>query len=259
MLDERDPSLFTYTIEPLAEGKAEEKDLICWQAPAIATLGWIPLRTAEHQLPSYFRNTWNERLALRMLLESGNSPPPETFGGPVDLLEYLTWKDYRSALVIDQPKLYCEPDGTPRRFTCWRGHRVGFTPVPGRLFDPMPGDSDEFFAVCTAGDQVTVNFWMAFKLGKLADWAGAAMIGHRAPSAIINIQLVMRSTGSVYVTCHSSFVPSQHFYLDWKQVAEYNMVGCQESEFRGFLEAGKCKNAPVGRRFEMGLIAKRID
>ena len=261
MLDERDPSFFNYIIEPLAdEGRVPDQDLICWQAPSIATLGWIPVRTAADELPAYFRATWNQRLALRLLLGSGNSAPPDTFDGPAYLLAYLTGKDYRAALGIDEPKLYCQQDGTPRRFTCWGGHKVGFTPLglPGHPVDHMPGFGDHCFTVTSAGDQVTLNYWIAFKLGKLADWAGTTMTGHRAPSAILNVQLTIRSSGSAYVTFLSSFVPSQKFYVDWRHVDEYNMLSCSESEFRGFVEAGKCKNAPLVRRFGMELKAKRI-
>jgi hypothetical protein len=201
-----DPYFFNYTIEPLAEERAAQMDLIRWQAPSVAALGWIPLRTAEDQLPADYRSTFRERLALRLLLQSGNSMPPPSFAGRADLMEFLTGKDFRAALAIDEPTLYCEPDGTPRRFTCWRGHRVGFTPIPnqfGTWFDPMPGDCDECFTVTKAGNQITVNNWMGFKLGKLADWVGVPMTGHRAPSAIIQVQLVMRSTGDAYVSCRS--------------------------------------------------------
>ena len=261
MLNEREPSFFTFTSESRSDGTAPSNNQICWQASSIAALGWIPLFTSADDLPGYFRETWNEKLALRALLESGNTMPPESFNGHVGFVEYLKTREFRSAIAIDEPKLYCDRDGTPRMFTFWRGHKVGFTPMPhplGRsLFDPLPGACDESFTVSFTRDQVTLNYWMGFKLGKLADWAGFAMIGHRAPSAIVNLQLTMRSSGAAFVTFHSSYVPSQHFYVDWQQDGQFNMLDSSDAEFRSFIEAGKCKNAPVARRASVELFARR--
>ena len=108
------------------------------------------------------------------------------------------------------------------------------------------------------GQQVTFDFWMRFKLGRLADWAGMLMTRHRAPSAAIRIRLTMRSSGSAHVTFISSDIPSQRFYIDWKVNQEYSMTDCDERQFRGFIEAGKCKDAPVASRFDARLETKAI-
>jgi hypothetical protein len=257
---DRDPALFSYVIEPFS-GNVPEEELICWQAPTFAALGWVPLATAADQLPDcYFRSAWDDRLALRLLLGSGNSTAADRFDGLGDFLQSLALKDFRSALVVDEPKLYCAPDGTPVRFTCWRGHKVGFTPVrqAGILVAHLPGYCEEHYAISAAANEVTFNFWMRFKLSKLADWIGVAMVRHFAPWAIINIRLVMRSSGQCDVTFLSSFVPSQRFYLDWRGVYQYDMVSCSDDEFRQFIEAGKCKDSPMVKRFEIELQAKRI-
>ena len=65
---------------------------------------------------------------------------------------------------------------------------------------PHPGEGAEYKDLQAVGQQVTFDFWMRFKLGRLADWAGMLMTRHRAPSAAIRIRLTMRSSGSAFVT-----------------------------------------------------------
>jgi hypothetical protein len=211
--------------------------------------------------PPIFENPGTNGLPFACCLNRGNPPPPESFGSVAGFASYVDSKEFRSAIAIDEPKLYCNADGTPRLFTFWRGHRVGFTPVPGalgrKLFDPLPGVCDESYTVTFTRDQATLNYWMGFKLGKLADWAGFTMIGHRAPSAMIHVQLTIRNTGEAFVTFHSSFVPSQHFYVGWQLVDRFNMLEDSDEQFRGFIEAGKCKNAPMARRVQVELSCAR--
>ena len=230
------------------------------EAPAVAARGWIPLvLSADILPPGFFKQQWNESLATRELFRSGNDQPRSEFRGPGDFLQSLALKDFRSMLAIDEPKLYCTPTGSPRLFTCWRAHQPGFTPMRGgNATWHSSGDSTEYFHIHANQNEVTLDCWMRFRLSKLADLFGVALTRHSAPFASIRIILTMRSSGEAHVRILSSFIPSQHFYVGWKLANKYDMIDCEEEDFRSFITAGKRQNAPTADRFELELPTKRL-
>ena len=163
-------------------------------------------------------------------------------------------------LAIDEPKLYCAPDGTPRLFTCWLGHQPGFTPMRGgnATWHSPSHAAIADYSIQASNQEVTIDYWMLFRLSKLADLLGVALIHHSAPYATIRIILTISTSGTVRVRFRSSFIPSQHFYAGWRLVGKHDMIDCTEEDYWGFIKAGKRRNAPEADRFEMELEAKAL-
>ena len=106
---------------------------------------------------------------------------------------------------------------------------------------------DSNFALSSVPNQdLTVELWVCFKLGRFPDFLNHAMTGTKAPSAILRIDYSLKSTQEVTIAVAGSDIPSQTRYGAWVDGTEYhNMLNASKSEIDAFLDAGECANAPI--------------
>ncbi|MCJ8269469.1 MAG: hypothetical protein MJK04_08705, partial [Psychrosphaera sp.] len=101
----------------------------------IKVVHWIPFRTNDVPLPNQFLpNAWKNtpmsqevRMATRLMLSTGNAPPPDSFTNEAAWDTFLTSKEYRSVFWA---QLYiCCPSGDPKTAVV-KVHKTGYTPCP---------------------------------------------------------------------------------------------------------------------------------
>ena len=89
---------------------------------------------------------------------------------------------------------------------------AGFTPFrlqpESKVSYFCPGAKDSNFALSSVPNQdLTVELWVCFKLGRFPDFLNYAMTGTKAPSAILRIDYSLKSTHEVKIAVAGLRIP----------------------------------------------------
>jgi hypothetical protein len=73
------------------------------EGPTIFVIGWIPKLMPWQRMPRGFRESWrwpffNNWLAWKGMLTTGNNPPPDEFYGMGDLQAFIDNKEFRAVV-----------------------------------------------------------------------------------------------------------------------------------------------------------------
>ncbi|EDM80052.1 hypothetical protein PPSIR1_20534 [Plesiocystis pacifica SIR-1] len=228
----------------------------CWCGPDAAAIGWIPYYINFGWMRASIGDNAYTRHpnagALDTVFDSGNQPPPDSFGGADAFRRYLDDYDFRAALYIRNVKL-CGCGSGERRLTYNYFTRGGYTPVRVLLAPntkatithcagvEAPGIETEW-----GGDDVTIRLWIRFKLGGLTNFGSWVMTGEWAPWAWMQMDYIIDCSGRVRIEFRGSYIPSQSFYVGWSKVATRSMLNNNKARIDGFLTAGDCQTPPGG-------------
>ncbi len=228
------------------------------KGPAFACIAWIPfaksvaaLPPCEYQKHEYARKFLRTKSVFDLVFRSGNRTPAAKFGSREKFLTSLDAKDFRGALAIDNVSAALSAEGEFMGVDFDYFAEAGFTPFrlqpESKVSYFCPGAKDSNFALSSVPNQdLTVELWVCFKLGKFPDFLNYAMTGTKAPSAILRIDYSLKSTQAVKIDVAGSDIPSQIHYRSWVEgTAYHNMLNISTSEIDGFLNAGECANAPI--------------
>jgi hypothetical protein len=225
-----------------------------------ATLvGWIPFHPDQARLPEGFlRERYPRELNIRLLLGSGNNPPPERFkSGRNDLLRYVASRDFRGAIAIDAPILHVDANGKPVKFEFDVIARVGTTPMRGNQLPLAPdsavwlsdGVSGALGEVEAEGKRVLIRVFLRLKLGLAGQIIGKITTRHWPPWATLSIDYAFDTEARVAdISFAGTAVPSQRRYVGWEVCSSYEMdYDMGEASFDGFVQAGGCQDALARR------------
>ncbi|MBI2689967.1 MAG: hypothetical protein HYX27_26990 [Acidobacteria bacterium] len=160
---------------------------------------------------------------MRLLFASGNPEPQPEFWSDVRFWDRLALGDFRAALALRRPRVFFDAQGRPVSVRMETLRRVGRTPIPyGREFLQIQmkgreggGDARRDAAhVRFSNLGVEIVYDYSFKLGRLADWAGALLTAKLAPFAWMELRYRVPWSGEANLSLHSSAVPSTRWYVE---------------------------------------------
>jgi len=233
----------------------------CVLGPDVATVGWIPYyKTLKDIPPSAFRRHPKAWPAFALLFDSGNPSPPKRIGRMKGFMIDLLWKKrFRGALALADVQLYCDPT---------RGHHVkyrsearpGYTPFnayingwflgkPKTTLTYSLGDGTVSTTVEYGTHHAMIHHWIKFKIGKIGNFAAWMFSGQWAPWAWLEIRYRIQCEGAYRIDFGGTYLPSQTYYADWREVGMYNMLEASQSQIDGFLSSGDCHVAPGRTHF----------
>jgi hypothetical protein len=207
------------------------------------------------------------RAALKLLFASGNQTPPGRINGPSGLTTFVEAKDFRGALGIADVVLNLDCGGDIVGLSFQYQGRVGYTPLDLGVFVPslrrygMPlpgwapprvgtGGVQQFDATLTPKFCI-VRLQCNFKIGPFLDMAQFMLTRHRAPSAWVCMDYLIRPDGQVGVRFWASDLPTVYHYIRWNRVrCAHDMMANERVNIDRFITAGACRIAPGELRCE---------
>ena len=230
--------------------------------PSATLIGWVPFcdrNTCGNLAPGFLKDAWNaEDSSIPLLLQSGNNPPPEDFGGPGGVQRYMGPKDFRAALSIDTPTLFVSGRGTPVMLQFLAMAQVGTTPFRAEyLISPKVwftmysgGNAAASGDVSERYECVRIRVFIRIRIGWLGRRA-AVLLGNEEPpwaSVMLDYSLDYReSLGRV--AFWGTAVPAQDHYLGWKRKSRYDMErDMGPAAYHGFVSAGGGMDAMTDMR-----------
>jgi len=240
------------------------------EAPSMAAIGWIPyygVSEAFGELP--LRKRREDDLATRLLFASGNPEPQREFSGETRFMDRLRLDDFRASVSLRRPSLAIDSQRRPVAVRVGEFHRVGRTPIPfgrerlqiqlsGR--DNTPPSGRRLLDVRFRRDGVEIRFESLFKLGVLADMAGALLTKKLAPFAWIELAYWIGCEGAARLEIRSSVIPSVHWYVEemdsygrrgpWSRKDGTEMERIEDVEFEKFVDTDYRTKGPTGKSFD---------
>ena len=235
--------------------------------PSTAAIGWIPYYgIGDAFTKSDWRTAFHNERPIRMLFATGNPEPQPEFSGPVRFADRLDLGDFRAAVAIRTPVLGLDVRRRPVSFRFGQFLRVGRTPIPFmreslQIQLPGRGADDQRFGRVTprvrfSHHAVVLHLEYLFKLGKLADLAGAVLTGKFAPFAWIRLKYRIDTDGHCRLEIQHSVVPSVRWYIermdsngdtgDWEAFESNLMEQRPFQEFREFVDTESSERGPNG-------------
>lgn len=210
--------------------------------PDALGLAFIPKFASLAGAPDGFQRPWwkwRRRAGFRMLFRSGNPEPATDLVSKAGLDDFLDTRQFRG--ICWPRELSVDVAAASPRLSLLYGYSTGFTPVRDG-FHPGVGSVTGPWLSEDSGE-VTIHLTVRFKLGKLLDFAQAALTSHRAPSAWMRIEYRV-GHDSVCITLRGSAIPDQWLYIGWHAALRRFLKDASADQVDGFLTAGKCKDAP---------------
>ena len=204
---------------------------------------------------SPLRERYERDLAVRLLFASGNPEPQAEFPGDVRFADRLGLGDFRAAIALRRPRLAINAQRQPVALRVGTLYRMGRTPIPfgrDRIQVQLAGREQAPGAGCLRPDVrfsaegVEIRFEYLFKLGWLADLAGAVLTRKLAPFAWMGLRYSISCSGIAGLEVRSSVVPSTSWYGEqmgfsgeagpWTKEGGTEMERRSVKEFEGFVE-----------------------
>ncbi len=235
------------------------------RGPDVAAVGWIPFFENLSDLPA--GHQYPLSVPMRLLFNSGNPEPKNTFGGFPDFEQWLYplhptgTREYRAALYLRDIVLHDPSDGSASRVEYEHGAFIGFTPPRFMAFginvSPLRGyhqgvgpDFDPEEEELPNGRGIQIRYRIEFKLAFSMDLLVRSITGYWAPFAWMEIDYRIFKTGRVEVDFRGTAIPSQTYYVGWNRVHHRDMLLHAKPEIDGFLNITPgCMAAPEGARF----------
>ena len=233
-------------------------------APSTAAIGWIPYYGGAEALgDSPLRERYEADAAVRLLFASGNPEPQAEFSGDARFADRLRLGDFRAAVAVRRPRLALNAKRKPVAVRVGTLYRIGRTPVPfGREVVQLqlagrelgPGTGCLLPDVRFSEEGVELRFEYLFKLGWLADLAGAVLTRKLAPFAWIELKYSISCNGLAGLEVRSSAVPSISWYGEemgasgdsgvWRKLDGMEMEKKSDVEFGGFVDTNCREKGP---------------
>lgn len=229
------------------------------RGPDVLLVGWIPyFESLDDASGTAFRQ---HRLArsrgglgpapLQVLFRSGNPEPPDTFNGVPGLDDYARRRHFRAFLLIRDLRLLLNDHHVAVQLLYSLESNVGYTPLQfpdGTRF--VHGYGEESVQEELTSKGATLHVVLAFKLGTSLDFGSRVLTGRWAASAWIQVDYTINTQGAVGIDFGGTFIPSHKYFVDWRQVFTHDMMTLTDAEIDGFLDAGRCKDAPGRLRYQ---------
>lgn len=230
--------------------------------PPAALVGWIPSVNGPPPAELAGSLSPNAQEALNTLLTTGNNPPPDSFLGPGEFVDYLERKDFRAALALDEIKIVTDRAGAFASVSFYHLIRCGYTPLPPaqKLFF-WGGQGFGKSKVTVTPDEVRIRLSLWFKLGRLTSLAARALSGYWPASANAEIEVsIFRDPLRASIAFAGSSIPSQRLYVGWQDCrSDYDMLTSEPRRFEEFLELGYCNDALSWRTHLVEIPEERAD
>ena len=246
--------------------KAEGLERSWISAPSTAAIGWIPYYgCAEGLGDSPLRERYERELAVRLLFASGNPEPQVEFPGDVRFVDRLGLGDFRAAIALRRPRLAINAQRQPVALRVGTLYRMGRTPMPigrDRIQVQLLGREQARGGgrlrpdVRFSAEGVEIRYEYLFKLGWLADLAGAVLTRKLAPFACMELRYSISCSGVAGLEVRSSVVPSICWYGEqmgssgeagrWSKEGGTEMENLSAREFGGFVDMNYQERGPRG-------------
>ena len=258
------PEFENYTIE--FEKAISPEDEVVVTGPPVACVAWIPFYVDLADMPT--SDYKNHRLAksfmlpsaLSILFWSGNpsdpgsdsNPSPASFSDRTQFLKFIETKNYRAAIALDEIKCVMTKAGKPLRLSFKSLADVGYTPMRVDIgsmlltyYDKGRGSADFDVVPDSVQEELSIKFWIRFKIGRLGDFGSFVFTGGLAPSASMSLEYRLDTNGRVSIDFAGSYIPSQSLYVNWTRTSLHDMIGNSSAMIDAFLDAGACQDAPI--------------
>lgn len=272
------PTFVEKVFQNLTESGSEYLSLY---GPSTAAIGWIPYYGIGDAFSKpEWRNAYHDEFFIRMIFATDNPEPQQEFSGPVRFADRLDLGDFRAALAIRTPVLGLNEQRKPVSLRFGQFMRVGRTPLPfgresvqiqlqGRgTGEPRSGGVTPRVRFFPTGAELQLEH--LFKLGRLADFAGAVLTRKLAPFAWIRLKYRFYTDGHVRIEIQHSAVPSVRWYIermdsngaagDWEAIESNLMEHRPIQEFREFVDTKASERGPRGgiQSFDARCYARRV-
>ena len=101
-----------------------------WSEKARRWSAGLPFYHLDQLPDGFLKQAWGTGVpSVPILLNSGNNPPPENFGGPGGIQRFMGLHEFRAAVSIDAPTLWLNAQGNPATLEFVAMAQVGTTPL----------------------------------------------------------------------------------------------------------------------------------